>query len=42
LRCHPRQHAIQDGRAADPDAQLVAAAHAAREPAGEDETERCR
>ena len=34
-----REHALEDGRAADGDAQLVAAAHAAREPAGEDEAE---
>src|SRR4029077_3538138 len=33
------QHAPQDGDAADADACLVTAAHAAREAAGEDETE---
>ena len=37
-----RQHALEDGLAADRDARLVAAAHAAREPAGEDEAERRR
>ena len=40
LRRHAREHALEDGLAADADAQLVAAAHAAREPAGEDEAER--
>jgi hypothetical protein len=31
----PRQHAFENGRAADPDARLVAATHPARTPAGE-------
>ena len=40
LRREPRQHALENGLAADPDAGLVAAAHAPRQPAGEHEAER--
>jgi hypothetical protein len=39
LRREPREHAFQDGGAADPDARLVAAAHAPRQAAGEHEAE---
>ena len=38
-RPQPRQHAVQDGDAADRDQRLVAAPHAAREAAGKDEAE---
>ena len=34
-----RQHAVEDRHAADLDARLVAAAHAARQPAGEHQAE---
>jgi hypothetical protein len=39
LRSEAVKHALQYGRAADADARLVAAAHAARQAAGEDEAE---
>src|ERR1700716_194982 len=39
LRRKPRQYALENGLAADPDARLVAAAHAPREPAREHEAE---
>ena len=42
LRAKPGEHALENGRAADADARLVAAAHAARAPAGEDNPEGCR
>ncbi len=35
----PRDHPVEDGRSADRDQRLVAAAHAPREAAGEDEAE---
>jgi hypothetical protein len=41
LRRHPRDHALQDGAAADHAGRLVAAAHAPGEPAGEHDAERC-
>ena len=40
-RPQPRQHPLEDGDAADLDERLVAAAHAARTPAGQDKAERC-
>ena len=39
LRLEAREHALEDGLAADMDARLVAAAHAPRQPAGEHEAE---
>ena len=39
LRRQRRQHAVEDGDAADLDARLVAAAHAARQAAGEHQAE---
>ena len=39
LRRQAREHALQDGDAADANARLVAAAHAARQAAGEHEAE---
>ena len=39
LRRKPRQHALENGLAADPDARLVTPAHAPRQPAREHQAE---
>src|SRR5262249_49830562 len=42
LRLETREHALEDGLAADADARFIAAAHPPRQPAGEHEAENWR